>query len=152
MPEAAALPPTPIKILSQTAFFAGLKAHQLELVSSISQLEEYEEDCQVYNIGERAKILYVLLEGMVRFAIGYGNRNASAGNILRRGQVFGWAALTPSANLRIATASCLTPCSVLAIDGESLLALMEQDHTLGYRIMQQLNLLITGTLTAFAAG
>ena len=152
MPEAAALPPTPIRILSETAFFAGATAKQLGRVSSISRFEEWEEGCQIYNIGEPAKILYVLIEGMVRFAIGYGNRNASAGDILQRGQVFGWAALTPSANLRVATASCLTPCTVLAIDGDSLLSLMEEDHTMGYRIMQQLSLLITGTLTAFAAG
>lgn len=152
MPEAAALPPTPIRILSQTVFFAGLTTEQLERISSISRFEEWEEGRQIYNIGEPAKVLYVLIEGMVRFAIGYGTRNASAGDILRRGQVFGWAALTPRANLRIATASCLTSSTVLAIDGDSLLSLMEEDHTMGYRIMHQFSLLITGTLTAFAAG
>jgi toluene monooxygenase system ferredoxin subunit len=152
MLDAPALPLTPFKILSQTDFFGGLTAKQLEFIASISQLQEFEEGRHVYNIGEPAKTLYVLIEGMVRFAIGFGKRNASAGNILRRGQVFGWAALTPSANLRIATASCLTPCTILAIDGDKLIKLMEQDHTVGYRIMKQLNLLIAGTLTAFAAG
>lgn len=152
MPEASALALTPSKVLSKTAFFAGLTAEQLDLVSNISRLRECAEGCQIYCIGETAKTLYVLIDGMVRFAIGYGNRNASAGDILRRGQVFGWAALTPSANLRVATASCLTPCTVLTIDGDGLIALMEQDHTLGFRIMKQLIILITGTLTAFAAG
>ena len=33
-----------------------------------------------------------------------------------------------------------------------LIELMNGDHTLGYHLMTQLNLLITGTLTAFAAG
>ena len=71
---------------------------------------------------------------------------------MRRGEVFGWAALTPSCNLRIATASCLTPCSLLAVDGAGLMAHMEQDHTLGYRVMTQVTRLITSTLTAFAGG
>jgi hypothetical protein len=29
---------------------------------------------------------------------------------------------------------------------------MEADHSLGYRLMKQLNALITGNLTAFASG
>lgn len=143
---------TPADILSQTDFFAGLTPRQLALVSDISQLQEYGEGCQIYNLGESARNFYVLIEGMVRFAIGFGSRNASAGDILRRGEVFGWAALTPGARQRIATASCVTPCTVLAINGDALVELMEQDHSLGFRVMKQLNFLITGTLTAFAAG
>lgn len=141
-----------MQILARTSFFSGLSAAQLELISSVSRIEECGEGFQIYKIGETAKTLYVLIDGMVRFAISFGNRDASAGDVLRRGQVFGWAALTPPSNVRIATASCLTACSVLAIDGDSLLQLMEQDHTLGYRLMRQLNILITGTLTAFAGG
>ena len=49
-------------------------------------------------------------------------------------------------------ASCLSRCDMLAVDGVGLLNLMEQDHTLGYRLMTQLTRLITGTLTAFASG
>jgi toluene monooxygenase system ferredoxin subunit len=141
-----------MQILSQTGFFAGLCRDQLMRVSSASRIEERSEGHQFYKIGETAKTLYVLIDGTVRFSIGYGKREASAGDILRRGQVFGWSALTPTFSLRIATASCLSPCSVLAVDGGSLLHLMEQDHTLGFRLTSQLNVLITGTLTAFAGG
>lgn len=122
------------------------------LVSSASCVEKYAEGHQLYKIGDTAKTFYVLIDGMVRFSIGYGNREASAGDILRRGQVFGWSALTPTSNIRIATASCLCPCRILTVGGSSLLSLMEQDHTLGYRLTSQVNILITGTLTAFAGG
>lgn len=141
-----------MKILSQTGFFSELSTEQLMLVSSASRIEECVEGYQIYKIGESAKTLYVLIDGMVRFSIGYGKREAFAGDILHRGQVFGWSALTPTSRIRIATASCLGPCSVLAVDGASLLSLMEQNHTLGYRLTSQLNILITGTLTAFAGG
>ena len=143
---------TPFVILSQTSFFQDLTTEQLRGVADLSRMQECSEGQQIYNIGEPASTVYVLVRGMVRLAIGLGNRNASAGDILRRGEVFGWAALTPASSLRIATASCLTPCRFLAIDGAELIGLMEQDHTLGYRLMTQLNRLITGTLTAFAAG
>lgn len=139
-------------ILAGTAFFAELTPQQLEQVSRLGRVEEYPEGSRIYNLGDTARNFYILIDGMVSFAVGFGGRNASAGKILRRGEVFGWAGLTPGAQRRIATASCLTPCAVLAIDGNALLELMEQDFGLGYRVMKQLNVLITGTLTAFAAG
>lgn len=143
---------TPIGVLSRTSFFADVSSSQLEGIAALCELQDCREGEQIYRIGEPARKVYVLTKGMVRLALGYGERNASTGSILRRGDVFGWAALTPNCNQRIATASCMAPCSLLAIDGSGLLALMEADHTLGYRLMTQLNRLITSTLTAFAGG
>ena len=143
---------SPVTILDRTEFFDGLSRLHLEKVADICQLKRYYPPCDIYRHGDEAEELYVLVDGTVMFAVGFGERNASAGNTLRRGNVFGWAALTPTANHRIATASCMTPCTVLAINGKSLLELMERDHTLGYLIMKQITLLITGTLLAFAAG
>ena len=142
----------PADVLAQTGFFGELTPAQLERVAALSKAQDCDEGQQVYRIGDPANLVYVLLRGMVRHSIGYGGRNASVGDVLRRGEVFGWAALTPTCNVRIATATCLTPCRFLAIDGAGLIGLMEQDHTLGYRLMTQLTRLITGTLTAFAGG
>jgi toluene monooxygenase system ferredoxin subunit len=149
-PTAAAM--TPYVILSQTRFFGELSPEQLRRVAALSRMESCGEGEQIYNIGEAAPKVYVLVRGTVRLAIGLGKRHVSAGDILRRGEVFGWAALTPDSSLRIATASCLSACRLLAVDGAGVIALMEEDHTLGYRLMTQLNRLITGTLTTFAAG
>jgi CRP-like cAMP-binding protein len=152
MHHESAMDLTAAAILSQTDFFRALTPAQLDRVALLSEIQHCDEGQQVYRIGEPATSIYVLVQGMVRLAVGFGGRNASAGNVLRRGEVFGWAALTPSSNLRIATASCLTPCTFLLINGDSLIHLMEGDHTLGYRLMTKLNRLITGTLTAFAGG
>jgi CRP-like cAMP-binding protein len=141
-----------LAILSSTGFFGGLSDSQLEQISALCELQERGDGEQIYRVGEPARVVYVVVRGMVRLAVGYGERSASGGNVLRRGDVFGWAALTPACNQRIATASCMSACSLLTIDGASLLALMERDHTLGYRLMSQLNRLITSTLSAFAGG
>lgn len=139
-------------ILTHTGFFSDLSQQQLRQVSQLAQIEEYPQASCIYSLGEPASDLYVLVDGMVRFTIGLGNRQTQAGQILKRGEVFGWAALVETAPKRIATALAITPCTVLAINGSQLLILMNQDHTLGYRIMTQLNALITGNLTAFASG
>ena len=41
---------------------------------------------------------------------------------------------------------------MLAINGDQLTLMMDEDHGLGYRLMRELNELITGNLTAFASG
>ena len=91
----------PIQILTQTDFFSGLSDAQLTRVASVCRFEAHVRGEHIYKIGEAAKDLYILNRGMVRFAISYGMRDACAGDILRRGQVFGWAALTPASNVRI---------------------------------------------------
>jgi CRP-like cAMP-binding protein len=139
-------------ILAHTGFFSGLSQQQLHHVSQLARIEEYPQASRIYGLGEPASELYVLVDGMVRFTIGQGSRQTHAGQILKRGEVFGWAALVETAPKRIASALAITPCIVLAINGNQLLILMDQDHTLGYRIMTQLNALITGNLTAFASG
>lgn len=143
---------TPGAILSQTDFFQGLTPGHIDSVAAVSKMQQFAGGRPVYRIGEPAKAVYVLVDGTVRLTIGFGGRNAKAGDIVRRGDVFGWAALTPGCNQRIATASCLSQCDILAVDGVGLMNLMERDHTLGYRLMTQLTRLITGTLTAFAGG
>jgi toluene monooxygenase system ferredoxin subunit len=121
-------------------------------VAELAEPLQFSAGETVYRFGAAARRIYVLARGTVRLTTGHGGRHAVVGDLLGRGDVFGWAALTPQCPLRIATASCVTHCKMLAIDGKSLLARMEADHTLGYRLMTQLNLLVTGTLSAFAGG
>lgn len=139
-------------IIEHTGFFSGLSVKQREQVARVSRIADFPQGSQIYGLGEPAADLYVLVDGMVRFTIGLGNRQTHGGQILRHGEVFGWAALVKNARKRIATAQALTACNVLAINGEQMLFLMDQDHTLGYHVMTQLNQLITGNLTAFASG
>lgn len=151
-PATASEMPGGAEIVAATGFFAGLDAAQRDRIAALGHIESYRQDEQIYDIGDAATDFYVLVDGMVRFSIGLGNRRAAAGQVLRRGEVFGWAALVENASKRIASAFCITPCSVLAINGDQLLLLMEADHTLGFRLMRQFNTLITGNLTAFASG
>jgi len=144
--------PSAAEVLRSAAFFDGLTAGQLERIALLGRVETYPQEATIYTLAQGADDFYVLVDGMVRFTIGLGSRSAHAGQVLRRGEVFGWAALVESAPKRIATARAITPCTVLAINGEQLTIMMDEDHALGYRLMRQLNELITGNLTAFAAG
>jgi toluene monooxygenase system ferredoxin subunit len=141
-----------LDVLGEARFFSGLGRAQLARLALLARRERYAQDTRIYSLGDPAEDFYVLADGMVRFTLGVGRRDTSAGEIIRRGEVFGWAALVETTQRRIATAYCLTACEVLALDGARLIALMEADHSLGYALMKQLSVLLTSELKAFAAG
>ena len=103
-PAPASVAPSGVEIVAATGFFAELTAAQRERVAALGRIETYRQDGQIYDIGDAATDFYVLVDGMVRFSIGLGSRRAAAGQVLRRGEVFGWAALVEQAPKRIASA------------------------------------------------
>jgi CRP-like cAMP-binding protein len=139
-------------VLGQARFFTGLSAAQLGRVAALGRMRSFPQDTRIYTIGDAVDYFYVLAEGMVRFTLGLGKRDTTAGDIIRRGDVFGWAPLVEGHTRRIATAYCLTACSVVAIDGSQLVALMDAELGLGYAVMKKLAVLLTSELTSFAAG
>lgn len=138
--------------IATASFFSSLTEAQRRSVASVARLLEFPSGSNIYKLGEQAECCYVLVRGIVRFNLALGNRTASAGEIIRTGEFFGWAALIRSAQSRIATASCMTSCSVVAIEGEALLNRMDRDHSLGYAIMSRVSLLIASTITALVTG
>ncbi len=140
------------QVLGQARFFSGLSKPQLERVAALGRMRSFPQDTRIYTVGDAVDYFYVLADGMVRFTLGLGKRDTAAGDIIRRGDVFGWAPLVEGHARRIATAYCLTPCEVIAIEGGALTRLMEDDPGLGYAIMKKLAVLLTSELVAFAAG
>ena len=142
----------PVEVLAQARFFSGLSKARLERVAALGRGRFFPQDTRIYTVGDAVDDFCVLADGMVRFTLGLGKRETSAGDIIRRGDVFGWAPLVEGHARRIATAYCLTACAVVAIDGAALNRLMEGDPGLGYALMKKLAVLLTSELVAFAAG
>jgi CRP-like cAMP-binding protein len=139
-------------VLAQARFFSGLDKTQLERVAALGQARSFEADTRIYTVGDAVDHFYVLADGMVRFTLGLSKRDTAAGDIIRRGDVFGWAALVEGHTKRIATAYCLTACEVVALDGTALTRLMESDARIGFGVMRKLAVLLTSELVALASG
>jgi CRP-like cAMP-binding protein len=139
-------------VLAEARFFSGLDGAQLARVAALGRARSFPQDTRIYTVGDAVDDFYVLADGMVRFTLGLGKRDTAAGDIIRRGDVFGWAPLVEGHARRIATAYCLTPCEVIAIDGSALVRLMESEPVLGYALLKKLAVLLTSELVAFAAG
>lgn len=139
-------------VLQEARFFSALTKAQVERVAALGRVRSFPQDTRIYVVGDPLDDFYVLADGMVRFTLGLDKHETSAGEIIRRGDVFGWAVLVEGHARRIATAYCLTPCTVIALAGAQLYAALEADHDLGYRVMKKLAVLLTSELTTFAAG
>jgi toluene monooxygenase system ferredoxin subunit len=122
--------------------FTGASEATLAKLAALARREEYDQGAVIYGVGDPAEDFFVLESGRVEFRIGRDERTSPAGFMLRKGEVFGWAALLDSHPRRIASARCLERSAVLRIDGKRALATLEADPASGYVAMRRLAALI----------
>ena len=114
--------------------FSGLKSSTLEKLVGLAKRENHPAGTVLYRPGDPAHDFFVLDSGRVEFQIG----RDPAGFMLKKGEVFGWAALLESHPQRIASARVLEDAVLLRIDGKQALALLESDPASGYIAMRRL--------------
>ena len=131
--------------------FNGLGAATLGRLSGLAKKEAHAAGALLYRPGDPADDFFVLDDGRVEFLIGRGERAAPGGFMLRKGEVFGWAALLENTPARIASARCLEASSVLRIDGRAALRVLESDPAAGFAVMRRLAALIARYLASSGA-
>ena len=137
--------------LHAAPMFKGVSDATLRALEAAARRETHAEATTLYEIGDPADDLYVLESGRVEFRIGREDRTQQAGFMLRRGEIFGWAALLEDHPRRIARAACMEPSVLLRIDGARALELLQADPLSGYHVMRQLSQLITHQFTSAGA-
>ncbi len=131
--------------------FNGISAGTLEKLAGLARRESYQAGAVLYRPGDPAEDFFVLDAGRIEFLLGHGDRTAPAGFMLRKGEVFGWAALLEGYAARIASARCLEDSSLLRINGKSALRVLEGDPAAGFVVMRRLAALIARYLASSGA-
>jgi toluene monooxygenase system ferredoxin subunit len=131
--------------------FNGIGAGTLEALTRLATREELAEGSVIYKLGDPAEDFFVLESGRVEFLIGRDERVNPAGFMLRKGEVFGWAALLENQPQRIASARALEKSAVMRISGKQALKVLEADPASGYLVMRRLSGLIARFLAAAGA-
>lgn len=129
--------------LKVSELFRGVSEETLGRLDSLARREEYDSMSTLYEMGDPADDLYILESGRVEFIIGREDRTSLAGFMLRKGEVFGWAALLEDHPRRIAKAACLEKSTLLRLNGEEVLKVLAGEPASGYLVMRQLSGLIT---------
>lgn len=118
--------------------FNGLAGGTLEALMRLARREELAAGTPIYKRGDPAEDFFVLDSGRVEFQIGRDERTDPAGFMLKKGEIFGWAALLENHPQRIASARALEKATVLRINGKQALKLLESDPQSGYVVMRRL--------------
>jgi toluene monooxygenase system ferredoxin subunit len=134
--------------LNAAELFIGISDATLAAIAALAQKEERAAGSLCYDFGDPADDFFVLESGRVEFLIGRDERLRPAGFMLRKGEVFGWAALLENQPQRIARAKCLEEARLLRINGKRTLELLEADAASGYLVMRRLSSLIARYLTS----
>ena len=129
--------------LKVSELFKGASDAVIARLDALARREEHDAPSILYDLGDSADDLYILESGRVEFAIGREDRTSPAGFMLRKGEVFGWAALLEDQPRRIAKAACVERSTLLRLNGEEVLRVLHDEPASGYLVMRQLSMLIT---------
>jgi CRP-like cAMP-binding protein len=131
------------EILRSTDILRGVSHPTIDRIAAIAKPLTVDEGEMLYSVGDPARSAYVVASGRLRFSLGGDGRPAAGGTIIAAGDILGWAALLGNQPRRIASVIALEPCQLLAIEGEALLEILEQEPRAGYLVMQRLAKMIT---------
>ena len=128
--------------------FNGIAAGTIDSLAALARRESYPPGAMLYRPGDPAEDFFVLDSGRVEFLVGRGDRTALGGFMLKKGEVFGWAALLDGYPARIASARCLEHSTLLRINGKEALGVLERDPAAGFVVMRRLSALIARYLAS----
>ena len=134
--------------LSAAELFIGISSPTLQGLTELAKTEEFDAGRALYDVGDPADDFFILESGRVEFLIGRDERVSPAGFMLRKGEVFGWAALLENQPRRIARATSLERSRVMRINGKAALRMLESDTASGYVVMRRLSSLIARYLVS----
>jgi ABC-type nitrate/sulfonate/bicarbonate transport system permease component/CRP-like cAMP-binding protein len=132
-----------VVLLKRAMPFQVMSNDMLEKVASAARRVTYRAGERIYERGERADDLFVIVSGQVEHIMGPG---AGATNLLRNleaGEVFGWAALLTSQPYRLAKATAAQDTECLAISTQALLRILESAPETGNVVMSRFATMIT---------
>ena len=127
------------QMLSQIDLFAGVPEGQLAAIAEISEEITCKKGESIFQEGSKAEHIYILLDGEVAIQVSLISRpeNITVSIINLTHQSFGWSGIVPPHSYT-ATAFCQTDCRLLAIYGQKLIQVLQQDLKSGFVVMQRI--------------
>jgi CRP/FNR family transcriptional regulator, cyclic AMP receptor protein len=118
------------EMLSLHPFLHGFTPEQIEKVASIAQIVHFEPDHLIFREGDGADFFYLIVEGWVVLEI-HGPGRTYRIQTLQEGDELGWSAALPKSR-KYFQARALKRVTAVALPGEALRALWDQDCKLGF--------------------
>ena len=102
---------------------------------------------QLYDIGDVADDVYIVLSGSIEHTIGKNTDAEKHVKALGAGDVFGWASVIQDQNSRLAKTVCLEDSTVIRVNGMALVKTFESDPVVGDVVMSRFATMINVEFT-----
>lgn len=110
---------------------------QLNQLAKITEKKNYKTFSHVYEKGERARHIYVVVKGLVSLReLQPGDQVGIGFEMRERGELFGAACFMKPREYTL-TAVCLEDSELIEIDADKLFDLCEKDPDMGYKLMKK---------------
>jgi signal transduction histidine kinase len=138
----AATESTPIKeALKSSEIFQGLTDEELEKLLPLCQEQVYEEGAVMFCEGAQCNYVQTLRSGKValetELTISRSGAERATIDVLSQGSSFCWSALMEP-HILTSSGRCLEQTEILALDGEKLKALLDENPQMGYKVANNL--------------
>jgi CRP-like cAMP-binding protein len=126
--------------------FATLTKEEIEPVVKVCSKEAYQAGEKIFSQGEHGRKVYVISRGQVTLerTVDLGERTATITiATLGRGRAFGcWSSILGHPHNLMSSAVCSEPTHVISMNGAALHATLQEDPTVGFKVLEKLALLL----------
>lgn len=136
-----------LKLLSATQFLQDLSPGDMDKVARIASIRPVEAGTVLYQEGDLCERLYLVSSGLVALDMCMPRQGCTRILTIGPGEIIGWSALFADATMAV-RASVLQDGTLIALPAAELRQLCDDDHDIGYAIMQQISVALSRRLLA----
>ena len=136
-----------VEILRQTMPLQVAGNDLLRKIAALCSRVSYDRGAVLYDVGDDADDLYIIVSGKIEHTLAPGAHARLSTQILKKGDIFGWAALLEKTPRRLAKTMCLEATEVVRISGDELLRVLATDPDIGDVVMSRFATMITREYT-----
>jgi CRP/FNR family cyclic AMP-dependent transcriptional regulator len=136
-----------LKLLSATPFLRELCPGDQEKVAAIAASRQVPASTVLYQEGDVCERLYLVSSGLVALDMCMPRQGCTRILTIGPGEIIGWSALFADATMAV-RASALQDSTLIALPAAELRQLCDDDHDIGYAIMQKVSVALSRRLLA----
>jgi len=135
------------QLISASPVFEGMQEKHLKLIADCGRSIEVDADKYLFRASGAADMFWLIRTGTIALELHGAGRGAVVIETLHAGEVVGWSWLFAPYRLQF-DGRAIEPCSLVAFDAPRLRAKCDEDHELGYQLMQRFAAHMAVALTA----
>ena len=122
-------------ILKEIELFQQIDFEVMNEIAGICSEVEYSKDTTIFERAEKAKCLYILIEGKVYLVI--KNGGSISYSLTEPGDVFGWSSMLEHGNYT-ASGICATDLKAVRIEKDKIIKIFDNHPYVGFKVLQRL--------------